>query len=70
MSTSSDHYPDQDAPAVEDARVASWRFDQLRSLGFGAEQSLLLAVSSADLNLTRSLVAAGCPLHLVVRIVG
>lgn len=54
---------------TEDERVAGWRYDQFRSLGFGDEHSWLLVDSGADLQLTRSLVGAGCPLHLALRIV-
>ena len=53
----------------EDQRVVGWRFDQFRLLGFGEEDSWLLVDSGADLQLTRSLVGAGCPLHLALRIV-
>jgi hypothetical protein len=53
----------------EDQRVAGWRYDQFRSLGFGDEDCWLLVESGADLQLTRSLVGAGCPLHLALRIV-
>ena len=52
----------------EDERVASWRFDQFRLLGFGEEECWMLVDSGADLQLTRSLVGAGCPLHLALRI--
>jgi hypothetical protein len=52
----------------EDERVASWRFDQFRLLGFGEDESWMLVDSGADLQLTRSLVGAGCPLHLALRI--
>ena len=38
-------------------------------LGFGDEDAWLLVDSGADLQLTRSLVGAGCPLHLALRIV-
>ena len=55
--------------SVEDQRVVSWRYDQFRLLGFGEEDSWLLVESGADLQLTRSLVGAGCPLHLALRIV-
>jgi hypothetical protein len=54
---------------LEDQRIVSWRFDQFRLLGFGDEDSWLLVDSGADLQLTRSLVGAGCPLHLALRIV-
>jgi hypothetical protein len=53
----------------EDQRVAGWRYDQFRSLGFGDEDCWLLVDSGADLQLTRSLVGSGCPLHLALRIV-
>ena len=58
-----------DELSQEDQRVAGWRFDQFRLLGFGPEDSWLLVDSGADLQLTRSLVGAGCPLHLALRIV-
>jgi hypothetical protein len=53
----------------EDQRVVGWRFDQFRRLGFGDEDAWMLVDSGADLQLTRSLVGAGCPLHLALRIV-
>jgi hypothetical protein len=56
-------------PSLEDQRVVSWRFDQFRLLGFGEEDAWMLVDSGADLQLTRSLVGAGCPLHLALRIV-
>lgn len=58
-----------DELSSEDQRVAGWRYDQFRSLGFGDEDCWLLVESGADLQLTRSLVGAGCPLHLALRIV-
>lgn len=53
----------------EDQRVVGWRFDQFRLLGFGEEDAWLLVDSGTDLQLTRSLVGSGCPLHLALRIV-
>ena len=53
----------------EDERVSLWRFDQFRVLGFGDEDAWMLVDSGADLQLARSLVNAGCPLHLALRIV-
>ena len=47
----------------------SWRFEQFRLLGFGDEDAWMLVDSGADLQLTRSLIGAGCPLHLALRIV-
>ena len=52
----------------EDQRVVRWRFDQFRLLGFGEEDAWMLVDSGADLQLTRTLVASGCPLHLALRI--
>ena len=53
----------------EDQRVVGWRYDQFRLLGFGDEDCWLLVDSGADLQLTRSLIGSGCPLHLALRIV-
>ncbi len=54
---------------LEDQRVASWRYDQFRLLGFGEKDAWVLVESDADLQLTRTLVGSGCPLHLALRIV-
>jgi len=61
--------PPTDQLSAEDQRVAGWRYDQFRLLGFGQEDCWLLVESGADLQLTRSLIGAGCPLHLALRIV-
>ena len=58
-----------DELSSEDRRVVGWRYDQFRLLGFGDEDCWLLVESGADLQLTRSLIGAGCPLHLALRIV-
>ena len=60
--------PFTDELSSEDQRVVGWRYDQFRSLGFGEEECWLLVDSGADLQLTRSLVGAGCPLQLALRI--
>lgn len=65
----SEKTPRQDELSLEDSRVVEWRFAQFRALGFGDEDAWLLVDSGADLNLARSLVAGGCPLHLALRIV-
>ena len=52
----------------EDQRVLRWRFDQFRLLGYGDEDAWMLVDSDADLQLTRQLIGAGCPLHLALRI--
>jgi hypothetical protein len=54
---------------VERDRVARWRSDQFRSLGFDEDETALLLACDADLHLTRSLVASGCPRDLALRIV-
>jgi len=41
---------------------------EFRLLGFGDEDAWMLVDSGADLQLTRSLIGAGCPLHLALRI--
>ena len=65
----SEQTPRQEELSMEDRRVVEWRFGQFGALGFGEEDSWLLVDSGADLQLARSLVGAGCPLHLVLRIV-
>ncbi|MGH3127435.1 MAG: hypothetical protein ACRDPX_05925 [Gaiellaceae bacterium] len=61
--------PFTDELSSEDQRVVGWRYDQFRSLGFGDAECWLLVDSGADLQLTRSLIGSGCPLHLALRIV-
>ena len=61
--------PEQIELSPEDQRVMRWRFDQFQLLGFGEEDAWMLVDSGADLHLVRSLVGAGCPLHLALRIV-
>jgi len=68
MSTAERH-PQHDELSHEDRRVIDWRYDQFRALGFGDEDSWLLAGASADLHLVRTLVGTGCPQHLALRIV-
>ena len=65
----SEQTPRHEEPSLEDRRVAEWRFAQFSALGFGEEDAWLLVDSGADLQLARSLAGAGCPLHLVLRIV-
>ena len=62
MSTTEHPHPTHEL-SQEDQRVVGWRFDQFRQLGFGEEDSAPRRLG-ADLQLTRSLVGAGCPLHL------
>ena len=68
MSTSAEQHPPHEGLDLEDRRVADWRFDQFRLLGFGIEEAWLLVDSGVDLHFTRTLVGAGCPLDLALRI--
>ena len=68
MSTAEQH-PPHDELTLEDRRVADWRYDQFRTLGFGDEDAWLLEGAGADLHVVRTLVGAGCPHHLALRIV-
>jgi hypothetical protein len=65
MSSSIDFEP---AVEGEDDPVLSWRYDQLGRLGFGDAHAFLLARSQLDLQQIRSLIGAGCPLELAVKI--
>jgi hypothetical protein len=53
---------------VEETRVARWRFDQFRALGFETDDAFVLAVSRVDLHAARTLVEVGCSLPLALRI--
>jgi hypothetical protein len=67
--SAAEHPPQAYELSLEDQRVVGWRFEQFRQLGFGDEDAWMLVDSGADLQLTRSLIGAGCPLHLALRIV-
>jgi hypothetical protein len=66
MSTFAEHHPAD--VRVEEERVSRWRFEQFRSLGLDEENACLLSESDVDLNRARSLITAGCPLDLALRI--
>ena len=53
---------------VEETRVARWRYDQFRALGFEAEDAFLLSSSSVDLHAARTLMELGCSRPLALRI--
>jgi len=53
---------------VEEDRVARWRFDQFRALGFDNDDAFLLALAPVDLQAARTLIAEGCSLRLALRI--
>lgn len=52
----------------EERRVLSWRFRQIRSLGFSHVDARMLAETGADLGLIRRLVGEGCPTPLALKI--
>ena len=67
MSTFAEHHP-TDVQVEEEERVSRWRFEQFQSLGLNEEEACLLSESDVDLNRARSLITAGCPLDLALRI--
>jgi len=68
MSAFAEQYKSEDEPNVEETRVARWRFDQFRGLGFDNEQAFLLALSPTDLQSARTLMAEGCSVPLALKI--
>jgi alpha-tubulin suppressor-like RCC1 family protein len=52
----------------EDGAVYRWREAQFRELGFSRSKAVELAVSLADLEQARRLIASGCALGLALRI--
>jgi hypothetical protein len=67
VSSFAEHHPTE-VWAKEEERVSCWRFEQFLKLGFGEEDACLLSESEVDLNRGRSLISAGCPLNLAVKI--
>jgi hypothetical protein len=57
------------AAVKERLLVTRWRFEQFAELGFTESDSATLAEASADLNLMRRLIGAGCPPETAFRIV-
>jgi hypothetical protein len=68
MSTFAESVPRVEEAEVEESRVARWRFDQFRALGFDNEDAFLLTISRVDLQAARTLVEVGCSLPLALRI--
>jgi hypothetical protein len=68
MSTFAEHAPVAEEVEIEESRVARWRFDQFRALGFETDDAFMLTVSRVDLQATRTLIEAGCSLPLALRI--
>jgi len=67
VSTFADHHRAK-IESEEDERVSRWRHSQFRRLGYGEEDARLLSESAVDLNQARSLISAGCPLSLALKI--
>jgi hypothetical protein len=53
----------------EDLAVNLWRVEQLTRLGLDADTADLIANSDADWHLVGRMLAAGCPIPTVVRII-
>ena len=71
MSTFAEQHESEEeelAVEVEEDRVARWRFDQFRTLGFDNDDAFLLALSPVDLQSARTLIAEGCSVNLALRI--
>jgi hypothetical protein len=69
MYTYAEHLPLVEEPEeVEETRVARWRFDQFRALGFELADAVFLTASRTDLHAARTLVEKGCPIPLALRI--
>ena len=68
MSTQVEHLPLVEEAEVEETRVARWRFDQFRALGFEVADAFLLTASRVDLHAARTLADNGCPPALALRI--
>ena len=56
-------------PLTEDTAVRRWRRAQLLGLGFTPKEAEALTKAPVDLGPVRNLVASGCPLETVRRIV-
>jgi len=56
-------------PPAEEPAVRSWRRAQFLALGFTPKEAEALTEAPVDLGLARNLVASGCPLETVRRIV-
>ena len=68
MSTHVEDLPVVEEAEVEETRVARWRFDQFRALGFDVADAVLLTASRVDLHVARTLARRGCSPALALRI--
>jgi hypothetical protein len=67
VSTFAEQHP-TDVVVEEEERVSCWRFEQFLQLGFAEADACLLSESAVDLNRARSLIGAGCPHNLALKI--
>ena len=56
-------------PLAEETSVRRWRRAQFLGLGFTPKEAETLTKAPVDLGLVRNLVASGCPLETIRRIV-
>jgi hypothetical protein len=56
-------------PLAEETSVLRWRRAQFLALGFTPKEAEVLTKAPVDLGLVRNLVASGCPLETIRRIV-
>ena len=68
MSTHVEHLPLVEEAEAEESRVARWRFDQFRALGFDVADAVVLTASRVDLHAARTLADSGCSPALALRI--
>ena len=67
MTTFAEQHPEE-LQVEEEQCVSRWRFEQFHQLGFDQQDAWLLSESHVDLNQARSLIAAGCPSTLALKI--
>lgn len=53
----------------DDALVEGWRLGEFERMGFKSPATLQLNAWNVDLHYVQSLISAGCPHHLAMRIV-
>ena len=57
------------ASSRDEARIETWRYEQLYSAGYPAETAMLLAPRrDVDLHAAVALVSAGCPMRTALSI--
>ena len=59
---------DYDGRESEEQRVASWRYERLRKMGFSESQANLLNFWGVDLHDTEFIISRGCKPHVAIAI--